>query len=72
MYKCVNGVLSVMTEEETDAFEAAVSAPPPEGLPAPGPTPEERIARLEETKAEQADVDELREALNLILTGVTE
>lgn len=54
------------TPEEIAAWEAAVSQP------APPPSTEERIAILEETKADQMDVDELHEALNMILTGVTE
>lgn len=41
-------------------------APPP-----PPPTLEERVDGLEQSKANQADVDELHEALNMILTGVT-
>lgn len=36
------------------------------------PTPEEHLTKLEETKAEQVDVDELHEALDMILTGVVE
>lgn len=36
------------------------------------PTTEERIAALEESKANQTDVDELTEALDMILAGVTE
>ena len=36
------------------------------------PTTEERIAALEENKANQTDVDELTEALDMILSGVTE
>lgn len=35
-------------------------------------TPEERIAKLEQGKADQADVKELAEALEMILSGVTE
>lgn len=36
------------------------------------PTTEERISALEESKANQTEVDELNEALDLILSGVTE
>ena len=42
--------------------------PPP---PAPEPTLDERVSSLETTKADQTDVDELNEALNMILTGYT-
>lgn len=45
-------------------------SPPPE--PEPEPTLEERVEAMETGKAEQADVDELHEALDMILTGVTE
>ena len=44
---------------------------PPDPKPEPGPTLEERVGNLEQSKANQADVDELHEALNMILTGVT-
>ena len=49
------------------------SAPPPEPEPEPEPEPtlEERVETLENNKAEQADVDELNEALDMILTGYT-
>ena len=39
--------------------------------PPPPPTLEERVGTLEKSKANQADVDELHEALDMILTGVT-
>ena len=42
--------------------------PPP---PAPEPTLDERVTALETEKASQADVDDLNEALNMILTGYT-
>lgn len=45
------------------------SAPSPE--PEPEPTLEERVKAMETGKAEQADVDELHEALDMILTGYT-
>ena len=67
MPKCIeNGVIRDATPEEIAAWEAAANQP------APPPSPEERIAILEETKADQTDVDELNEALDMILTGVTE
>ena len=57
----VNGITKEMSPEELAAFERlAASIPPPE------PTPEERIAKLEEENAH------LIEALELILSGATE
>lgn len=61
-----NGMLREATAEEIAAWEAAANQP------ASPPSPEERIAILEETKADQTDVNELHEALNMILTGVVE
>ena len=61
-----NGVYRDAIPEEIAAWEAAASQP------ASPPSPEERIAILEETKADKADVNDLSEALNMILTGVTE
>ena len=58
-----DGVITSMT---------AGVVPEPESEPEPEPTLDERVSTLEATKAEQADVDELNEALNMILTGVTE
>ena len=43
--------------------------PPPE--PEPEPTLDDRVSSLETTKADQTDVDELHEALDMILTGYT-
>ena len=40
--------------------------------PEPEPTLEDRVSTLETSKADQTSVDELNEALNMILTGVTE
>ena len=46
--------------------------PPPEPEPEPpAPTLDERVTALETEKANQTDVDELNEALNMILTGYT-
>ena len=61
----VDGVIREMTEAEIKAWENALAVEET-------PTEAERIRRLEETQAEQADVDELHEALDMILTGVTE
>ena len=44
--------------------------PPPEPEPPPPPL-DERGTALETEKANQTDVDELNEALNMILTGYT-
>lgn len=62
---CENGIYRDMTAEEVAELEKlAAEAPAPE--PAPEPTPEERIAALEKDNAE------LRDALDALLTGVTE
>lgn len=39
--------------------------------PEPEPTLNERVSALETTKADQTDVNELNEALNMLLTGYT-
>lgn len=54
MKKCVNGIYIDMTAEEIAQLEQLAAE-----QPAPEPTPEERIAALEE-------------ALDLLLSGVTE
>lgn len=46
--------------------------PEDEIAPSQKPTTEQRISTLETTKADKADVTELNEALNMILTGATE
>ena len=53
------------TEEELAAQK--VDQPPGSDNPI-----EDRVKALEEGKADQTEVDELAEALNMILTGVTE
>lgn len=62
-----NGTYRDATSEEIAAWEEAAQS-----APASTPTPEERIAALEQTKAEQTGVNELHEALEMILSGVTE
>lgn len=58
---CENGIYRDMTAEEIAELEKlAAEAPVPE------PTPEERIAALEQDNAE------LREALEALISGVTE
>lgn len=58
-----NGILRDMTHDEAAEFEklAAEMA----AMPAPEPSPEERIAALEKDNAE------LREALDALISGVT-
>lgn len=57
---CENGVYRDMTAEEVAELEKLATE-----MPAPEPTPEERIAALEKDNAE------LRDALDALLTGVT-
>lgn len=55
-----NGIIRDMTAEEIAELEKLAAE-----QPTPEPTPEERIAALEKDNAE------LREAMELLLTGVT-
>ena len=55
-----NGIYRDMTPEEIAAIEKLATE-----MPAPEPTPEERIAALEKDNAE------LREAMEALLSGVT-
>ena len=64
-YKLVNGKPVECTPKEIQEQEEA-------NKPEPMPSQEERIKALETGKADQTAVDELNEALNMILTGVTE
>lgn len=57
---CENGVIREMNTEEIAEFERLAAE-----APAPVPSPEERIAALEQDNAE------LREAIDALLTGVT-
>lgn len=57
---CENGIYRDMTAEEIAELEKLATE-----MPAPEPTPEERIAALEKDNAE------LREAMDALLTGVT-
>lgn len=57
---CENGIIRDMTAEEIAELEKLATE-----MPAPEPTPEERIAALEKDNAE------LREALEALLSGVT-
>ncbi len=57
---CENGIYRDMTAEEIAELEKLATE-----MPAPDPTPEERIAALEKDNAE------LREAMDALLTGVT-
>ena len=58
--KMISGIYRDMTLEEIAELEKLATE-----MPAPEPTPEERIAALEQANAE------LREALDALLTGVT-
>lgn len=58
--KCVNGVYSEMTAEEIAEMERMQAE-----MPAPEPTPEERIA------TQEAEIAALKEALELLLSGET-
>ena len=60
MKKYENGIYRDMTAEEIAELEKLAAE-----MPAPEPTPEERIAALEKDNAE------LREAMEALLTGVT-
>ena len=55
---CENGIVRDMTAEEVAELEKLATE-----MPAPEPTPEERIAALEQDNAE------LRDALDALLTG---
>lgn len=57
---CENGIYRDMTTEEIAELEKLATE-----MPAPEPTPEERIAALEQDNAE------LREAMEALLSGVT-
>lgn len=63
MKKYENGIYRDMTAEEIAELEKLAAEAP---APAPEPTPEERIAALEKNNAE------LREAMETLLSGVTE
>ena len=60
MKKYINGIYIDMTAEEIAELERLAAE-----QPAPEPTPEERIAALEQDNAE------LREAIEALITGVT-
>lgn len=57
---CENGIFRDMTAEEIAELEKLAAE-----APAPEPSPEERIAALEQDNAE------LREAMEALLSGVT-
>lgn len=60
MKKYVNGEYIDMTAEEIAEYEKQATE-----MPAPEPSPEDRIAALEQDNAE------LREAIEALITGVT-
>lgn len=55
------------TPEEIAEFERQQAE-----IPKPEPSLDDRVKVLESTKANRTEVDELNEALNMILEGVTE
>ena len=57
---CENGIIRDMTPEEIAELEKLATE-----MPAPEPTPEDRIAALEQDNAE------LRDAMEALLSGVT-
>ena len=80
-YKILKGGVQINVIESTPEFCAEYcaangytyqEAPLPETpAPEPEPTLDDRVSTLEATKADQTDVDELNEALDMILTGYT-
>ena len=52
-------------QEKGYTYKRVPNVPEPE----PEPTLDDRVSSLETTKADQTDVDELNEALDMILTG---
>lgn len=64
----INGAMTVTSWTPGIIPETGPVPEPPEP---PAPTLDERVTALETEKASQADVDELNEALNMILTGYT-
>ena len=64
--------VDIEVDGQTVTAMTAGTVPEPEEEPEPEPTLDERVTSLETTKADQTSVDELNEALNMILTGVTE
>lgn len=63
--------VNIEVEDGVVTSMTAGVVPDPEPEPEPEPTIDERVAALETEKANQTDVDELNEALNMILTGYT-
>ena len=61
MKKCINGIIRDMTAEEVAELERAAAE-----MPEPEPSLDEQIAELRASNAE------LREALELLLSGETE
>ena len=63
--------ITVDGQTVTSMTAGVVPEPEPEPEPEPTPTLEARVTSLEADKASQASVDELNEALDMILTGYT-
>ena len=64
--------VDIQVDGQTVTSMTAGIVPEPEPEPEPEATLEDRVSTLETSKADQTSVDELNEALNMILTGVTE
>ena len=68
MKKIVDGVVMDMTPEEIAEMESAA-----DNQPEPEPTQEERLANVEQrTDALESNSAEIQEALDMLLSGVTE
>lgn len=68
MKKIVDGVVMDMTPDEIAEMESAA-----DNQPEPEPTPEERLESVEKRTADlESGNAEILEALEMILTGVTE
>lgn len=68
MKKSINGVLYDMTAEEIAELERLQAE-----IPEPEPTPEERLESVEQRTSDlESSSEEILEALDMILSGVTE
>lgn len=72
-YICTNGVIDGATEITREEFEAEVSRIESEQKYEPEPTPEERLANVEQRTSDlESNSAEIQEALDMLLSGVTE
>lgn len=68
MKKSINGVLYDMAPEEIAELERLQAE-----MPEPEPTPEERLSKVEQRTSDlESNRDEMMEALDMLLSGVTE